>query len=410
VVLFGDEAEIFRMNISKPPRAKDRARILDAGRVQKMARSAHAYVRGSTIKFYEWLDAQERRSLPQGPPVWICGDCHTGNLGPVANANGQIEIEIRDLDQTVIGNPAHDLIRLGLSLATAARGSDLSGVTTAKMLEQMIEGYDQGLSKTSDDSEDHPEAVSIALKSAMRRTWRHLAQDRIEDAEPTIPLGNRFWPLSGIETSAIEKLFAQEDVRKLATMLRSRDDNARVEVLDAAYWVKGCSSLGRLRFAVVLAVGKKANRNHCLMDVKEATGAAAPRYPNSKTPKDNAARVVEGARHLSPFLGERMLAAPLLGRSVFLRELLPQDLKLDIDGLTREEAMKVARRLAAVVGVAHGRQLDAALRRSWRKELRRNRSKSLDAPSWLWSSVVALVASHEAAYLEHCRRFAAASV
>jgi uncharacterized protein (DUF2252 family) len=117
--------------------------------------------------------------------------------------------------------------------------------------------------------------------------------------------------------------------------------------------------------------------------------------------------VVEGARHLAPFLGERMLAASLLGRSVFLRELLPQDLKLDIDGLTREEAMKVARHLAAVVGVAHGRQLDATLRRSWRKELSRNRSKSLDAPSWLWLSVVALIASHEAAYLEHCRRFAA---
>jgi uncharacterized protein (DUF2252 family) len=34
----------------------------------------------------------------------------------VAEAKGRIEIEIRDLDQTVIGNPAHDLIRLGLSL------------------------------------------------------------------------------------------------------------------------------------------------------------------------------------------------------------------------------------------------------------------------------------------------------
>jgi uncharacterized protein (DUF2252 family) len=83
---------------------------------------------------------------------------------------------------------------------------------------------------------------------------------------------------------------------------------------------------------------------------------------------------------------------------------------LDIDQLTREEAMKVARHLAAVVGTAHGRQLDATLRKRWRAELGRNRSKSLDAPSWLWSSVVALVASHEAAYLEHCRRFAAAAV
>ena len=49
-----------------------------------MARSAHAYVRGSTVKFYEWLEAQKRGRLPEGPAVWICGDCHAGNLGPVA--------------------------------------------------------------------------------------------------------------------------------------------------------------------------------------------------------------------------------------------------------------------------------------------------------------------------------------
>jgi uncharacterized protein (DUF2252 family) len=36
-----------------------------------------------------------------------------------------VKIAIRDLDQTVIGNPAPDLNRLGLSLATAVRCSDL---------------------------------------------------------------------------------------------------------------------------------------------------------------------------------------------------------------------------------------------------------------------------------------------
>jgi hypothetical protein len=35
-----------------------------------------------------------------------------------------------------------------------------------------------------------------------------------------------------------------------------------------------------------------------------------------------------------------------------------------------------------------------------------NRQANEEAPSWLWSSVVELVASHEAAYLEHCRRYA----
>ena len=374
-----------------------------------MAGSANAYVRGSTVKFYEWLEAQKRHSLPEGPPVWICGDCHFGNLGPVADAKGRVEMQIRDLDQTVIGNPTHDLIRLGLSLAMAARGSDLPGVTTATMLEQMIGGYAQGLSKTLDESDDRPGAVSVALKSAGRRSWKQLAQERIEDTKPTIPLGKSFWPLAPIERSEIKKLFEQENVRKLATMLRARSDDARIEVLDAAYWVKGCSSLGRLRLAVVLGVGKKAKQGLCLMDVKKATQAAAPHSPKAKMPKINAVRVVEGARHLAPYLGERMLAVQLLGRSVFLRELLPQDLKLEIDQLTREEAMKVARYLAGVIGTAHGRQMDAALQKNWQKELVGSRSKSLDAPSWLWSSVVALVASHEAAYLEHSRKYAAAA-
>jgi tetratricopeptide (TPR) repeat protein len=30
--------------------------------------------------------ASEAGHLPEGPPVWICGDCHVGNLGPLALA------------------------------------------------------------------------------------------------------------------------------------------------------------------------------------------------------------------------------------------------------------------------------------------------------------------------------------
>jgi uncharacterized protein (DUF2252 family) len=62
--------------------------------------------------------------------------------------------------------------------------------------------------------------------------------------------------------------------------------------------------------------------------------------------------------------------------------------------------------LAAVVGRAHARQMEAASREAWQADLHRHRSKNLDAPSWLWSSVVELMATHEAAYLEHCRKYA----
>src|SRR5476649_2755699 len=123
-----------------------RAEVLEARRTLKMASSAHAYVRGSTVQFYQWLEGRGKRAVPSGPAVWICGDCHAGNLGPLAAPDGKVHVQIRDLDQTVIGNPNHDLIRLALSLASAARGSNLPGATTARMIEEMVCGYRDGLS------------------------------------------------------------------------------------------------------------------------------------------------------------------------------------------------------------------------------------------------------------------------
>jgi uncharacterized protein (DUF2252 family) len=388
----------------------NRHSALEERRRLKMARSAHAYVRGSTQHFYEWLLTESGQKLPDGPPIWICGDCHAGNLGPVASADGKVEIQIRDLDQTVVGNPAHDLIRLGLSLATAARGSDLPGVTTALMLEHMIEGYEGSMKlgklRKSAHSSKELQPIETVLRQSVKREWRHLAQERIEDVKPTIPLGEKFWSLSREERDDITRLFATEKVRKLIVGLKSRDNDAKIRVFDAAYWMKGCSSLGRLRYAVLLGVGPKKERQFCLVDLKEAVKAAAPMAKRAEMPKDFAQRVVTGACNLSPFLGERMLADKFLGRSIVVRELMPQDLKLEIDQLTRDEAVSAARYLAAVVGKAHARQMTLGTRRQWIAELHRNRSKTLDAPGWMWRSVVELIADHETAYLEHCRQYA----
>jgi len=373
-----------------------------------MARSAHAYVRGNTLQFYEWLASATGKLLPQGPPVWICGDCHLGNLGPVADAHGRVKIAIRDLDQTVIGNPAHDLIRLGLSLATAIRGSDLPGVTTALMLEQMVEGYEGELGRKHKHSRNPPSSVQRVLEGAVRRRWHHLADECIEGVTPEIPLGERFWPLSPREQRAIHEMFSAREVRRLITCLQDRDEEDKVKVMDAAYWMKGCSSLGRLRYAVLVRIGKKKHKNekYCLIDIKEAVQAVAPHSSAARMPRDNAQRVVEGARKISPYLGQRMLPWRFCNRSVVMRELLPQDLKLEMDRLTREEAIGAARFLASVVSRAHATQMDHKTQEKWRAALKRDRSKNLDAPSWLWKSVVELVSSHEAAYLEHCRNYA----
>jgi uncharacterized protein (DUF2252 family) len=386
----------------------DRGKVLLERRRRKMAESLHAYVRGNTTKFYEWLESTGASNLiPQGPPVWICGDCHLGNLGPIANTDGDVEIQIRDLDQAVIGNPTHDLIRLSLSLAMAARSSDLPGVTTAVMIERIIEAYRSGLLHWKmEHTRSDIEPVRGLMKEALHRKWRQLARESIEDPSPRIPLGKRFWVLTKTERDEIERVVAEEKTRKLITCLKFRSDEAPIQLLDAAYWLKGCSSLGRLRCAVLVGIGRQARDGMCLLDIKESCTAAAPKASTNSMPTNNAERIVSGARALSPFLGERMLAGRFLDKSVIMRELMPQDLKFEMQGFTQDKAVGIASLFASVIGRAHGRQMDTKNRKVWARELNRRHSKSLDAPSWLWRSVVELASIHEAAYLDHCRSYA----
>jgi uncharacterized protein (DUF2252 family) len=183
----------------------------------------------------------------------------------------------------------------------------------------------------------------------------------------------------------------------------------KTRLVDAAYWMKGCSSLGKPRYAAIVAVRGDAEReDYALIDLKEAVPSLAPAARGAKMPEDPAERVVAGARALSPHLGERMIATSILDHAMVMRELMPQDLKIEIAQFTHGEAVRAAGYLAWVVGHAHARQLSAAARAEWRRELLDKEDEDLDAPSWLWRSVVDLAGAHEAAYLDHCRLFALA--
>ncbi|WP_369405733.1 DUF2252 family protein [Sphingomonas asaccharolytica] len=393
------------MTMTRPQRQA----VLDKRRALKMARSVHAYVRGNTAKFYEWLAASPHAAdIPQGPAIWICGDCHLGNLGPVADADHRVDLQIRDLDQTVIGNPALDLIRLGLSLETAARSSDLPGITTAHMIDAMIDGYARALTPDASDAPPEPDAVRSVRKQAIGRRWKHLAKERIDGIEPNIPMGKRFWKLARGERADIDALFREPDIAARSLELAGLGPKSRLRVVDAAYWRKGCSSLGRLRYAVLLGVSSNKSDHEflALVDIKEAVPSVAPARRGASMPRDPAARVVAGAQALAPNLGDRMISARLFGKPVVLRELAPQDLKVEVEQFSRKEAVTAAQYLAFVVGNAHARQLSDDQRLAWLEALTVRSATDVDAPSWLWRSIVDLAATHEAGYLEHCRQVA----
>ena len=398
----------------KSPPPEHRSATLHAKRELKMARSAHAFVRGSTAQFYAWLASSATTSIPAGPPVWICGDCHIGNLGPIGHTEGNAVVEMRDLDQTVIGNPAHDIVRLALSLAMAARSSDLPGVTTARLTEDLIAGYENAFEgeSVSEELDELPPPIRLVMRRAVKRTSKRLLDERLGGNRKRFKLGSRFWALAGDERDAIRQLVEQEPVRRLITRLEERDAAAPVRLVDAAFWVKGCSSLGLWRVAALVEFrdpgdnGKSGGTELALLDIKQAVEPSAPWAPGLDPSLAPGMRVLSGAQRLAPALGSRMLAGKLLDRSVFIRELLPQDLKVELDHVDAGDARRVAYYLGKVVGRAHRRQMDGEATRAWLADLATRRTKNLDAPSWLWTALVQLVGLHEHAYLEHCRRYA----
>jgi uncharacterized protein (DUF2252 family) len=121
---------------------------------------------------------------------------------------------------------------------------------------------------------------------------------------------------------------------------------------------------GKILKSRVLSDGCEGGR-----EASRASGDALSNYERASE------RVVSGARHVSPSLGDRMRAGQLAGHSVFIRELLPQDLT-EIERLTRSETMKAAHYLAAVIGKAHARQMDATTRASWLAD----RETSIEGP------------------------------
>ena len=107
---------------SAPTAVDERARVLERIRNAKMARSSHAYVRGNTIQFYEWLESLESSRLPHGPPVWICGDCHVGNhtiFGEVVEGQDVVD-KISKVKKGAQDRPVKDVVINSITIERAA--------------------------------------------------------------------------------------------------------------------------------------------------------------------------------------------------------------------------------------------------------------------------------------------------
>ena len=65
--------------------------------------------------------------------------------------------------------------------------------------------YQAALQQDADAIEDAPESIQLVMKKSLARTWKKLADERLEDQNPTIPWGTKFWSLSKSERSPSAK-------------------------------------------------------------------------------------------------------------------------------------------------------------------------------------------------------------
>jgi uncharacterized protein (DUF2252 family) len=384
-----------------PRSAPERAVRLAALREAKMAESAHAFVRARDDLFYEVL-AQNGKGFPIGPAIWISGDAHAENMGAVPDAGGEVSLMLNDFDESVIGNPAYDLTRLALSLVTAARGLGATGGDAHATTASVVAGYEAALDRAGDDDakapkrDDRSPVLQALVRAADETTRRDLLTKLTGDDHPrALPLGDKFWPLSNASRDGLAALATQPAILELT-------GGAPIEVLDVAFRVAGTASLGGFRAALLVSVeGAPKGERLRLLDVKEAASSAAPALEG--TPTDDAERSLQGARALAPRYGARKRAVSVQTHRCLVRELMPQEKKVEIDRLARDELASVAFGLGRVVGKAHARQLSARDAKSWRADVTAKREDDRP-PRWLSRALAALVGAHEAAYLAHCAK------
>ena len=215
---------------------------------------------------------------------------------------------------------------------------------------------------------------------------------------PQIPIGKTFWSLPDNEKWSIGVLLDSAPVKSLILAISKRSAKAKVELLDSAYWMKGCSSLGKLRYAALVHVSGERRDKLSLIDIKEAV-PCPPRRPPIQPPCRPLFRRAGGGgcpRHVAPTSAtawrRRTLSGP--ARSV-VRELMPEYLKLEIEQFSRREALGAARYLAFVIGRDARPPDEPTTSGSPGTADLCHRPSDLDAPPWLWRAVVGLIVKHE---------------
>ncbi len=332
-------------------------------KLDRLAETPLGYLRGTFHAFVaDWRPADD--ALGDLHPQPIVGDLHLENFGAYQTSDGAVVFGINDFDDAGPGSPGFDLARLATSLVLAG---DPSFKRAIGRVQDLVTGWLAGARNADAPRPEARVARKLVAKaeSTSRSEW--LAR-RVKDVR-----GERQF-LRSVAYRAVEDDSRASVIAALGKWAKTCEDRPEgaapwPHALDVAARTAGTGSLGRHRWAVLVAGRGGKRGKELLLELKEAR--SSPLAPSDRRP---AARIVASQQRLQGTSPKFLGVARVGDVPCVVRELQPTQAKVQVEKLDVADLDELASTLGFVTGQAHHRAhpaLAAALDGRERAVLRR---------------------------------------
>jgi uncharacterized protein (DUF2252 family) len=346
-------------------------------KIARMAESPFAFFRGTFHLFAR--DVLDRACGPAslfagGGEVDLVGDIHSENYGTYKAGDGVVHYDINDFDETTRGRFDFDVCRMATSLFLAARerhdplasAVQLPLAFLARYTETVRRLVKKGREPEYDVSEQSPSGSPpvddlIQAMAAVKRADFINKLTKVADGHHKIVRSQHYFNLPGSEEQQAVRLVA--DYRKRMPEPPAPDF---YEVEDVCGRVAGIGSMGRLRYAVLVAGKAKREGRNVLLEFKEARPSAYDLYRQRDT--DPAALAARAQRVVAVQRASQAASASLLGfaedgaLSFQAREIGPHDARVDFKAVKNPAKLEgVAQVQAGILARTHARSAARAV-------------------------------------------------
>jgi len=347
-------------------------------KVARMAASAFGFFRGTFHLFARDVLDKTHEALPalpmDGADLDLVGDIHSENYGTFKAADGLIHYDVNDFDETTRGRFTFDVARLATSLFLAA-GEVVPGIdhtvpglvtflkTYAAEVQRLVKKGGHGID-VSESSRAEAPAVDefVGEKAAVRRPPFIERLTELDGKQRRFIRGKQYYNLPADQADQARRLLA--DYRKRPEASPGSDDYCAIE--DVAGRVAGIGSMGRYRYAVLIAGKGTAEARNIILEFKESLPSAYDTYRQRDTApaarQGRAERVIAVQRR-SQAASSAFLGVALDGDTSFqVREIGPASDRIDFKKLSQPDGVaEVATVQARILARIHARAVAQAV-------------------------------------------------